>query len=176
VTLEVRGELGDWDVPLELVPISRGAVVPATPIDAAEERNGVTLRVVALAQMDDRTVVDVRAIATPSAQAIEIGGWLMNQGRDSFALIDGDGHRTEEIFMRDRMEMRRISGTTVVAFPRTDSRTLTLVVPAVVVQESEGELEFDLPIFAPVDLMFGRHPVRIRYAAAVARRRAQAGD
>ena len=69
--------------------------------------------------------------------------------------------------MRDRMKMRRISGTTAVAFPRTDSRALTLVVPSVIVQESEGELEFDLPIFAPTDLLFGRHPVRVQYASAV---------
>jgi hypothetical protein len=40
-------------------------------------------------------------------------------------------------------------------------------VPAIVVQESEGTLELDLPIYAPADLMFGRHPVRIRYASAV---------
>lgn len=165
-TLEVRGQLGDWDVPLELVPIAQGAVVPATPIDAADERNGVTLRVAAIAQMEDRTVVDVRATAAPSTKSIEIGEWLTNQGRDTFALLDEDGHRTEEISMRDRMQMKR-SGTTVVAFPRTDSRTLTLIVPTVVVQESEGTLEFELPIFAPADLFFGLHPVRIRYASAV---------
>jgi len=165
-TLEVRGELGDWDVPLELVPIANGAVVPATPIDAADERNGVTLRVVAIAQMEDRTVVEVRATASPSTKSIEIGEWLMSQGRDAFALIDHDGHRMEELSMRDRMQMRR-SGTTVVAFPRTDSRALTLIVSAVVVQESEGTLEFELPIFAPTDLFFGPHPVTIRYASAV---------
>ena len=167
VTLEVRGELGDWDVPLELVPMAQGAVVPATRIEAADERNGVTLRVAAIAQMADRTVIDVRATAAPSTKSIEIGEWLTHQGRDGFALVDEDGHRMEEISMRDRMEMRRISGMTVVAFPRTDSRTLTLIVPAVVVQESEGTLEFELPIFAPTDLFFGHHPVQIRYASAV---------
>ena len=167
VMLEVRGELGDWDVPLELVPIAHGAVVQAKPIDAADERNGVTVRVAAIAQMEDRTVVDVRATASPSTKAIEIGAWLTNQGRDAFALIDEDGRRLEEISMRDRMEMRRISGTTVVIFPRTESPTLTLIVPAVVVQESEGTLEFELPIVAPTDLFFGEHPVRIRYARAV---------
>ena len=166
VTLEVRGELGDWDVPLELVPIANGAVVPATPIDAADERNGVTLRVVAIAQMEDRTVVDVRATATPSAKSIEIGEWPIGQSREAFALIDHDGSRMEELSMRDRMQMKR-SGTTVVAFPRTDSRALTLVVAAVVVQESEGTLELELPILAPTDLFFGPHPVRIRYASAV---------
>ena len=167
VTLEVRGELGDWDVPLALVPIANGAVVPAKPIDAADERNGVTLRVAAIAQMEDRTVVDVRATAAPSTKSIEIGNWLTNQGRDAFALLDEDGHRLDEISMRDRMQMRRTSGTTVVAFPRTDSRRLTLIVPAVVIQESEGTLEIELPIFAPTDLFFGHHPVRIRYASAV---------
>jgi hypothetical protein len=167
VTLEVRGDLGDWDVPLELVPIAEGAVVPATAIDAVDEAHGVTLRVVALAQMNDRTVLDVRATAGPYAKAIEIGGWLMSHGRDAFALIDENGHKFKEVGMRDRMKMRRISGTTAVAFPRTDSRALTLVVPSVIVQESEGELEFDLPIFAPTDLLFGRHPVRVQYASAV---------
>src|SRR5207245_11162488 len=56
---------------------------------------------------------------------------------------------------------------TVVSFARTDSRALTLVVPAVVFQESEGSLELELPIYAPTDLTFGSHPVRIRYASAV---------
>ena len=166
VMLEVRGELGDWDVPLELVPIAHGAVVQATPIDAADERNGVTVRVAAIAQMEDRTVVDVRATAGPSTKSIEIGEWLMSQGRDAFALIDEDGRRMEEVSLRDRMGMKR-SGKTVVAFPRTESRTLTLVVPAVVVQEANGTLEFELPIFAPTDLFFGDHPVQIRYASAV---------
>jgi hypothetical protein len=34
-------------------------------------------------------------------------------------------------------------------------------------QESDGSLELQLPIYAPTDLSFGRHPVRIRYANAV---------
>jgi hypothetical protein len=167
VILEVRGELGDWDVPLELVPIANGAAMPAVSIDAADRRNGVTVRVAAIAETEDRIVLDVRADAGPTAKAIEIGRWLLNGGRDAFALIVEGGDRIQELSMRERMEMRRMSGSTVIAFPRTESRSLTLVVPAIVVQESEGTLELDLPIYAPTDLMFGRLPVRIRYAGAV---------
>jgi hypothetical protein len=167
VTLEVRGELGDWDVPLELVPIADGPVVPATPIAAADARNGVTVRVAAMAETEDRMVLDVRAEAGIPVKAIEIGGWVLDGGHDGFALIDEGGGRIQELSMRERMEMRRLSGSTVVAFPRIKSRSLTLVVPAIVVQEAEGTLELDLPIYAPTDLIFGRHPVRIRYAGAV---------
>jgi hypothetical protein len=91
---------------------------------------------------------------------------LLSHGKDGFALIDEDGHRFEELSMRDRMGMKR-SGRTVVSFLRTGSRVLTVVVPAVVFQESEGSLELQLPIHVPTDLSFGRHPVRIRYASAV---------
>jgi hypothetical protein len=167
VTLEVRGDLGEWDVPLELVPLTRAGLTPATSIDAADRRNGVTVRVAAIAETEDRILLDVRAEAGPTAKAIEIGEWLLNGGRDGLALIVESGDRIQELSMRERMGMRRISGSTVVAFPRTESQSLTLVVPAIVVQESEGTLELDLPIYAPTELMFGRHPVRIRYARAV---------
>jgi hypothetical protein len=166
VTLEVRGELGEWDVPLELLPLAEAGLTRATSIDAADTRSGVTMRVAAIAETEDALVLEVRADAGPSAKAIEIGGWFLS-GPDGFALIVDGGDRLHELSMRERMGMRRMSGSTVVSFPRTDSRSLTLVVPAIVVQESEGTLELDLPIYAPTDLMFGPHPVRIRYASAV---------
>ena len=165
VTLEVRGELGEWDVPLALVPLAQAGLTRATSIDAADRRNGVTVRVAAIAETEDGLVLEVRADAGPTVNAIEIGGRFL-RGTDGFALIVEGGDRLHELSMRERMGMRR-SGSTVVSFPRIDSRSLTLVVPAIVVQESEGTLELDLPIYAPTDLMFGPHPVRIRYASAV---------
>jgi len=166
VALEVRGELGDWDVPLDLIPLTEAGVVRAMPIGVEQEQNGVIVRVVAMAVTGDAIILDLEADAGPTLKAIEIGGWLLNQGKDGFALIDEDGYRFEELSMRDRMGMKR-NGRTVVSFPRTDSRVLTVVVPAVVFQESEGSLELQLPVYAPTDLSFGRHPVRIRYANAV---------
>ena len=168
VTLELRGGLGDWEVPLDLVPLSDSAVVPAMPVGTEQQRSGVTVRVVAMATTDDAIVLELQAEAGPTVRAIEIGEWLVNQGKDGFVLIDEGGRRVEELSMRGRMGMKRPGGgRTVVSFPRTDSRNFTLVVPSVVFQESAGSLELQLPIHVPTDLSFGRHPVRIRYANAV---------
>ena len=121
-----------------------------------------------MAATDDAIVLDLEADAGPTVKAIEIGEWLLSHGKDGFALIDEDGRRLDELSMRGRMAMKRPGGgRTVVSFPRTDSRALTLIVPAVVFQESDGSVELQLPIYAPTDLSFGRHPVRIRYANAV---------
>lgn len=170
VTLEVRGVLGEWDVPLDLVPVTEADVTPAMPIGAEQELHGLTLRVVSLAITASATIVEIEADVGSDATAAEIGDGMRGGGREGFALVDGSGSRFAELSTHDRMHMRRpFGGRTVVSFPRTESRALTVEIPAVVLQEREGTLEFDLPIFAPVDLMFGRHPVRIRYAAAVDR-------
>jgi hypothetical protein len=177
LTLEVRGVLGEWNVPLDLVPVTEADVTPALPIGAEQELHGVTLRVVSLAITASATIVEIEADVGPDATAAEIGNGMRGGGGEGFALVDGSGSRFAELSMRDRTNMRRPLGArTVVSFPPTESRALTVEIPAVVLQEREGVLEFDLPIFAPVDLMFGRYPMRIRYAAAVDRLAAAPGD
>src|SRR2546428_11598308 len=121
-----------------------------------------------MATTDDAIVLELQAEAGPTVRAVEIGEWLVNQGKDGFVLIDEGGCRLEELSMRGRMRMKRPGGgRTVVSFPRTDSRNFTLIIPSVVFQESAGTLDLQLPIYAPTDLSFGRDPVRIRYASAV---------
>ena len=168
VMLGVHGELGAWDVPLELVPLPESAVTRAIAIDAGHELHGVVVRVVEMAVTDDATIIELEADPGPTATAVDIGEWPPKPDDDGFALIDADGSRLQEISRRDRFGMRR-PGRTVVTFPRTESRSLTVEVPAVVFQDSEGTLDFDLPIFAPTDVDFGRYAMRVRYAAAVDR-------
>src|SRR5207245_8096886 len=156
------------EVPLAAVTLRGSAVAHAMLVGAEQERSGVTVRVVAMATTDDALVLELQAEAGQTVRAIEVGEWLVNQGKDGFVLIDEGGRRLEELSMRGRMGMKRPGGgRTVVSFPRTDSRNFTLIVPCVVFQESAGSLDLQLPIYAPSDLNFGRDPVRIRYASAV---------
>lgn len=138
VRLEVGGELGAWNVPMDLVSLVETDAVVARPIDAEQERNGVTVRVIAVAMTPAALVIDIEADAGRTARAIDFGSWPP-KGRSEFALIDGAGRRFEEISLRDRMGTRQLSGRTAVFFPPVDSRAVTISVPAVVFQESEGD-------------------------------------
>ena len=63
VTFTLRGELGDWELPLDLVPLSERAVVADTLSHAEHEVDGITVRVRAIASAPTETVLDIEASA-----------------------------------------------------------------------------------------------------------------
>jgi hypothetical protein len=178
VTLELRGGLGDWDVPLELTPISQTDVIPAIPVDAEQERRGVRIRVRALALTESGTYMEVEMTATsPPGSVRQIGSFRMEEHR--FAFVDEHGGRFEELIARDLPRANALEGgRTVASFAPLPSaaKEITLVVPALTVQESEGSLQIALPVHAPTDLSFGPYPMTVRWADIVEDLRPAPGD
>ena len=180
VTLEIRGNLGEWDIPLSLVPLAETGIAAKMPEAAEETRDGITVRVRGVVATEVETVLDVEAVAGPPARSIlAIGAWPTRyQARHLLALIDGHGHRLDEITPAQRPHNWRQGNRTVVTFPPlpSDSTDFTLLVPAVQVAESEGSVDVTLPIYAPTEMRFGRSLMTIRWADVVEDMRSAPGQ
>jgi hypothetical protein len=89
---------------------------------------------------------------------------MQRQGDDRLVLIDGQGRRYEEELSRETVRNARDKGDhTTAKFPPlpTDATELTLIVPSVVVEESDATLEFALPVTEPRVVSFGPYPMRL---------------
>lgn len=169
VTVELRGGLGDWDVPLELVPIGDTDVAPVTPIGAEQQRNGVTVRVRAIATSDTATYLEIEMTATSPAGSV-LSTRPFRLGADRFAILDERGERLDEVISRDAPRGGpHAVGRAVATFPPlpADAKSLTLLVPAVVVQETEGSVNIELPVHAPTEMSFGPYRMTISWADVV---------
>jgi len=170
VILEIRGNLGDWDVPLSLVPLAETGIAARLPDLAEETRHGITVRVRGVVATDMETVFDVEAVAPPPRSILAIGASpTRSKANDLLALIDGHGRRLDEITPAQRPHNWRQGDRTVATFPPlpSDSTDFTLLVPAVHVAESEGSVDVTLPIHAPTEMTFGRCRMTIRWADIV---------
>jgi hypothetical protein len=171
VTLEIRGNLGEWDIPLSLVPLAETGIAATMPDAAEETRDGITVRVRGVVATDVETVLDVEAVAAPPARSIlAISAWPTRyQARDLLALIDGQGRRLDEITPAQRPHNWRQGDRTVATFPPLpfDSTDFTLLVPAVQIAESEGSVDVTLPTYRPTDMKFGRCLMTIRWADVI---------
>jgi hypothetical protein len=165
VTLEVRGSLGEWDVPIEVAPIEETAVTQAIPLGAEQERRGITVRIASFVGTASSTVLEVEAAAFPPTGAIlGIGSEFIRNDDNVFVLVDEHRRRFAEQPSRYLAHGNRGDGSrTVAEFPRlpADSRQLTLIVPGVIVEETGMTLDLELPITDPLETHFGSYPVRI---------------
>jgi hypothetical protein len=166
VTLEVRSQLGDWDVPIDLAPIGATSVSPQHEVDARAERHGITVRTVGIATIEAETILELEATAAPPVTAVRgIGSEFMREGAERLELLDDRGRRYEELLPSEVLPRPKPSegGRTMVAFPLlpADVQALTLVVGAVTVQEPEGSLTLDLPVEEPSELSFGAYSLRV---------------
>jgi hypothetical protein len=170
VTFTLRGELGDWELPLDLVSLSERAVVAETLSHAEQERHGITVRVRAIATTPTETVLDIEAsAAAPVKRVVGIGAWPTRYEPGALlALADQHGRRLEEVTSDHWPRNIHDGAHTVATFPRlpADARELTLVVPRVIVEEA-GRLDFDLPVYAPTEARFGSCSITIRWADVV---------
>ena len=167
VTLEVRGPLGEWDVPVDLVPLSEADAIPQTRIEAEHERRGITVTVVGMAASDANTFVEIEASAPPPIQILAIGARVIRNDADRLVLVDEQGRRFEEIPSRNLSRSDRADGRhTVAMFPAlpADARKIAVVVPGVVIKEPDHTLDLDLPVTEPTEMRFGPYPVRIASA------------
>lgn len=171
VSVELRGGLGEWDIPLDLLPIDETDVLPVTAVDAEQERDGITVRVRGVAARDTATYLDVEAVAAfPARSILGIGAWIGRHGDGRLTLIDKRGQRFDEVVDANLPRPKPGQGAhTIAAFPPIPAgpTELTLVVQKIVAQESEGALEIMLPVHAPTEVTFGTYPMTIRWADVV---------
>jgi len=169
--LEVGGAFGAWAVPVEVFPITETGVAVQRSVDRATTMHGVALRLVGIALSAEDTAVELDATWAPPIAAVHgIGAMLQRQGDDRLVLIDGQGRRYEEELSRESTQRPRDSAShTIAKFPRlpADATELTLMVPSVVVEESDATLEFTLPITDPREVRFGPYPMRLGPASLV---------
>ena len=165
VLLEIDGAFGPWAVPIEVRPITDTGVALERTVDRAATRHGVAVRLVGIALTDKESVVELEATWTPPIAAIHgIGAMMQRQGDDRLVLIDGHGRRyVEELAHETVQRPRDSSARTTAKFPPlpTDANELTLVVPSVVVEESDATLEFALPMTEAREVRFGPYRMRL---------------
>jgi hypothetical protein len=170
VTFTLSGGLGDWELPLDLVPIANRGIVARTLSRAVTERKGIAVRVRAIASTPTGTVLEIEAsAAAPVKRVVAIGAWPTRYEPEALlALVDEKGRRFDEISSDHRPRNIHEGGHTVATFARLpdDVHELTLIVPGVIVEESE-RLDFDLPVYAPIERRFGSCSITIRWADVV---------
>lgn len=171
VLLEVDGAFGAWAVPVEVRPIIETGVALQRTIDRAVTKHGITVRLVGIALREEETIVEVDATWTPPIAAVHgIGAMLQRQGGDLLVLVDGQGRRyVEELANETTQRPRGNAAHTTAKFPPlpADAPELTLIVPAVVAEESDATLEFEVPIHDAREVRFGAYPMRLGPASLV---------
>jgi hypothetical protein len=165
VVLEVDGAFGAWSVPVVVLPISQTGVTVRRAIDRETTKHGISVRLIGIALREEETVVELDATWSPPIAAIHgIGAMVQRQGDDRLVLIDGQGRRYEEELSRETVRSARDRAEhTTAKFPPLprDATELTLVVPSVVVEESDATLEFTIPIHDAREVRFGPYPMRL---------------
>jgi hypothetical protein len=165
VVLEVDGALGTWSVPVDLRPIAEtGAAIQRT-VDRATTKHGVSVRLIGIAMSHAEAVVEVDATWSPPIAAVRaIGALMQRQGNDRLVLSDDQGnHHDEELSRESSQRPRESAAHTIAKFPALSPHAmeLRLVVPSVVVEESDATLVFELPMAEEREVLFGPYPMRL---------------
>ena len=156
--------VGEWTVPIELVPFGEALDERAVTVDASATRNGITIRVRAIAATATETVIGIGLDREGrGAKAVGIGGLHGNrEGPSALVLHDAAGRTWHERRQLDRVARDHVGGTDVALFDPLpdDARELVLDVPFVYVMDP-GEVEIALPVTSSSDALLGTHPIRI---------------
>src|SRR2546430_5920132 len=91
--LQIRGALGEWDIPLEMLPLGDTGVQAKVPDHAEQGRHGITVRLRGVVATDAETILDIEAVAAPPARStLAIGSWPPRHKREGLlSLVDGRG-------------------------------------------------------------------------------------
>lgn len=167
VVLEVGGDgvFGAWTVPVEMLPITDTDVARQQMIDRATAKHGITLRLVGIAFREEDTVLELHATWEPPIVAVHgIGALMQRQGDDRLVLVDRQGRRhLEELAHETTQRPRGNAAHATAKFPPlpADATELSLIVPSVVVEESDATLEFKVPMDESREVRFGPYPMRL---------------
>lgn len=163
VVLAVHGPLGEWKVPIDLVPLASTEVIRTQELDASVTARGVTVRVIGAAFGASETVIEY-AIEAPGQIVRGVGAEMQRLGEDRLVLFDALGNRYEETMSRDTIQRPGSEPARGYAlFPALPpaQTALRLLVPSVVVEDPDATLDFDLPVLTRRDLSFGPYPVQL---------------
>jgi hypothetical protein len=167
IDLHVDGaDIGEWNVPLELVPFPGDDEARYVEIGASDARHGVTVTVRGMVHGAAFTAFDLFALAdSPEIRIWGLGGLHMRDATTALVLRDDKGHSFTERFRQDaRDQFPDPSGIADVAIFEglpDDAEHLTIEVPSVCFDDRRPQLEIDLPVQAPIDARLGDYPIRI---------------
>jgi hypothetical protein len=162
VVLAIRGKLGDWDVPVELGPITASGAIAVDDLTAEATTRGVTVRLVRAAFASDRTFVELEATSTLAATSIRGMGDLQRDGADRLVIVDGSGGRHVEELSRETVRRPDVpQGRAYAMFGPlpVDEGDLTLVVPSVLLDDEQPSLDVPLPLHERREMRLGRYPI-----------------
>jgi hypothetical protein len=174
VELKVSGAtIGEWSVPLELVPFPTDAADRYVPIDASDARHGITVTVRGMVATPETTALDLMVLAERTNLRVNGLGGLsgLRDASTALTLRDQSGRAYPEHFRQDaRDQFPDPTGIADVAIfdpLADDSRELTLEVPSICFEDSEPRLDIALPVTEPATMQLGSYPVRIGASRAV---------
>jgi hypothetical protein len=163
VVLSVHGPLGEWEVPIDLVPITSTGVLAKHDLEASATARGVTVRVVGVALGASEAAIEF-VVDAPGQLVRGIGAEMQRQGEDRLVLLDAQGDRYEETMSRDTvMRPGSEAARGYALFPpvKETATALRLIVPSVIVEDPLATLDFDLPVLTRRNLSFGPYPVQL---------------
>ena len=149
---------------LDLEPLSSSGLPLHRAAEAADTQHGVAVRVRGVALGAASTIIDLEAKAGGGIRYVRGIGALMGIRRGPTRLTLRDDKGREMLEKDPTLPPRDASGRTDVAvFPAVpaDATSFELVIPYLYVEESDGEVEFGLPVGEPRRFMFGAHPIRV---------------
>lgn len=155
IELMLSGKIvGEWSVPLDLVPFAADPTHEQLTLDATDTREGITIAVRSIDASADATAIGLEVTIDPPVMTVPGIGGLdgMRDGVTALTLRDDRGRVFPE---RSRPESGSPdpSGRTDVALfdpLPLDAHDLELEVPYVYVDRLEGRVEIDLPMREPV--------------------------
>jgi hypothetical protein len=168
IDLRVSGpSIGDWNVPLELVPFPAPGEGWYHDVNASDTRHGITVTVRGIVAMVKETAIDLSVLHEDAQVRVwGLGGLGMRDSTTALTLRDDKGHALREHFREDaRDQLPDPSGIGDVAIfdaVAIDAGELTLEVPMVCFDDGRGSADIDLPVEAPIDVRLGEYPIRIQ--------------
>jgi hypothetical protein len=150
---------------LELIPLEASGLSVHESVDAADTRHGITVRVRGVASGETSTALDLAVTAVAPVRFVRgIGAFMgIRRGPTKLKLQDEQGRIYDELDPTLPPRGDPSGQTDVAVFPPLppDARTIELVVEYVIVEESEGAAEVNIPVSEPRVLELGRYPIRV---------------
>jgi hypothetical protein len=167
IELRVSGpSIGEWAVPLELVPFPGPSDPTYVDVGASDSRHGITVTVRGMAAGANETALDLIALADAAEIRIwGLGGMGMRNESTALTLRDDKGRSWVEHFRQDARDQfpdpTGIADVAIFDALPADASKLTLEIPSVCFDDTRPSLDVELPVESPRDARLGTYPVRI---------------
>lgn len=168
VDLKVSGpSIGDWSVPLDLVPFPSDGEESYASVGASDTRHGITVTVRGMVATREFTALDLTVLANePKVRVDGLGGLQgMRDATTALTLRDQTGRAYLEHFRQDaRDQFPDPSGIADVAIfdaLGAEAERLSLEVPVICFDDGGPTANIDLPVAAPITVMVGPYPIRV---------------